>query len=43
MKAFIATDSDGEIWLYTEKPEKNKEMGYWFSSGKIYPADRFMI
>lgn len=39
MKAFIATDSDGEICLYTEKPEKNTEMGYWFSSGKDYPAD----
>ena len=38
MKAFIATDSDGEIWLYTEKPEKNTDMGYWFSSGKDYPA-----
>jgi hypothetical protein len=39
MIAFIATDSDGEIWLYTEKPEKNEDMGYWFSSGKDYPAD----
>ena len=39
MKAFIANDSDGEICLYTEKPEKNTEMGYWFSSGKDYPAD----
>ena len=39
MTAFIATDSDGEIWLYTEKPEKNTDMGYWFSSGKDYPAD----
>ena len=39
MTAFIATDSDGEIWLYTEKPEKNEEMGYWFSSGKDYHTD----
>lgn len=39
MIAFIANDSDGEIWLYTEKPEKNTDMGYWFSSGKDYPAD----
>ena len=39
MIAFIANDSYGEIWFYTEKPEKNTDMGYWFSSGKDYPAD----
>jgi hypothetical protein len=31
---FLATDADGELWAYTERPQKHSN-GYWSQDSRI--------
>ena len=34
---YIARDKDGDLFLYSEKPIRNKKDGIWNVGGKIHP------
>ena len=38
-KYYVARDKNGDVFLYTYKPVKSKEEGFWVLGGKPSPGD----